>query len=51
MSIGKRVAEAVEKMANDDPEGALFQICSALDKTAKEEYLKGGREKLQDLYP
>jgi hypothetical protein len=34
VSIGKRVAEAVEKMAKNDAEGALLPISSAADATA-----------------
>ncbi len=43
MSVGKRVEEAIAKMDAADPEGALFQISSAIDATAKKECGKGGR--------
>ena len=43
MSIGKRVAEAIQKMDENDAEGALYQICSTIDVTAKNELGKGGR--------
>lgn len=43
MSIGKRVAETIGKMASRDPEGALFQICSAIDVTAAAEYKQKGK--------
>lgn len=43
MSVGKRVADTVEKMAANDPEGALFQICAAIDATAARETGKSGR--------
>ena len=49
MSIGKRVAEAVEKMDAGDPEGALFQISSAIDATAKREFSKAGRRSYKDF--
>ena len=49
MSISKRVAEAVEKMARGDTEGSLFQICSALDATAAQLYGKGGGKSYRDF--
>src|SRR5688500_6195752 len=42
MSVGKRVAEAIDKMQQRDAEGALFQICAPIDSTAKREASKGG---------
>jgi hypothetical protein len=41
-SIGKRVAEAMEKIDARDAEGALYQICSALGSTADREYPNPG---------
>lgn len=43
MTIAKRVTEATERMQKGDYEGALFQICSALEATAKSEYGQSGR--------
>jgi len=43
MSIGTRVADAVEKMQASDPDGALFSICAAIEATAKKEHSGGGR--------
>jgi hypothetical protein len=43
MSIGKRVTEAFEKMLSDDPEGALFAICAAIEETARRERRQKGR--------
>lgn len=43
MSIGKRVIEAFDKMVASDSEGALFQICAAIEETAKREGRKRGR--------
>ncbi len=43
MSVGKRVAEAIDKMTANDPEAAFYQIASALDATATAEFgIKGG---------
>ncbi len=46
MSIAKRIAEAIEKIGKDppDPEGAVYQLCSALEDTATRLYEKKGRE-------
>lgn len=44
MSIGKRVAEAVDKMAQNDAEGALLPISSAVDATATKHFDRGGRK-------
>lgn len=41
--IGKRVFAAVERMDKEDAEGALHDICSAIEATAKKETGKGGR--------
>ncbi|MBW3598549.1 MAG: hypothetical protein KY475_14915 [Planctomycetes bacterium] len=38
MSIGKRVSDTIEKMKQGDAESALFQICAAIDTTAKAEF-------------
>lgn len=43
MSIGKRVSEAIDKMEANDPEGALFQICAAVEVTAQAEIGKPGK--------
>jgi len=43
MSIGKMVSEAIDKMNADDPEGALFSLCAAVEKTAVAEYGQPGR--------
>lgn len=43
VSIEKRVTEALRSLVNSDPEGALFQICVAVEVTAKAEYGKSGR--------
>ncbi len=42
MSVSKRVESAIERMQEDDAEGALFQISSTVDATAKREYDKRG---------
>lgn len=42
MSIGKRICKALEELQNDDPEAALFQVCSAVEATAKAEVGGGG---------
>lgn len=49
MSVGKRVEEAIAKMDADDPEGALYQISSAIDATAKKQFTKGGRASYKDF--
>jgi hypothetical protein len=49
MSIGKRVSEAIEKMEASDPEGALFQICAAVDVTAQVELGKPGKGSYKDF--
>ena len=43
MSISKLVSEAIDKMKADDPEGALFSLCAAVEKTAAAEYGQRGR--------
>ena len=43
MSIGKRIAEAVEKSAKGDPESALLSVSIAIDATASKLYGKSGR--------
>lgn len=43
MSIGKLVSEAIDKMNANDPEGALFSLCAAVEKTAELEYGQSGR--------
>jgi hypothetical protein len=49
MSVGSKVAEAIEKMAVSDYEEALFQICSAIDATATAEAGKRGRGSYKDF--
>lgn len=49
MSIGKRVSDAIDKMDAGDREGALFQICAAIEATAKAEFSKPGRGSYKDF--
>lgn len=49
MSVGKRVSDTIDKMQLGDPEGALFQICAAIDVTAKTEFGKSGRGSYKDF--
>ena len=43
-SIGKRIAETMDKMEARDAEGALFQICAPIESTAVREYgMSGGK--------
>ncbi len=49
MNIGDRVTDAIDKMAAADPEGALFQICAAIEVTAKNEFGKPGRGSYKDF--
>ncbi len=42
MTVGTRVSDTIDKMEISDPEGALFQICAAIDATAKTEFGKSG---------
>lgn len=49
MSVGKRVSDTIDKMEGGDPEGALFQICAAIDITAANEFGKPGRRSYKDL--
>src|SRR5262245_55520717 len=42
MSIAKRVMDTIDKLIAGDREGALFQICSAIDATAQAQYGKEG---------
>ena len=49
MSIGKRIAEAVEKMAQNDPEGALLPLSSAVDATATKLFSRRGRKSYKDF--
>jgi hypothetical protein len=43
MSIRKRVSDTFAKLIAGDPESAMFQICSAIEETAKRESGRGGR--------
>ena len=38
MTIAKLIAEAITKLEAGDPEGALIQVCIAVDATAKREH-------------
>ena len=49
MSIAKRVAEAVEKMAQNDTEGALLPISAAVDATATKHFNRRGRKSYKDF--
>jgi hypothetical protein len=49
MSIGRRVADAVDKVAAGDPEGALHAICAAIESTAKQEFGKPGRSSYKEF--
>lgn len=55
MSLGKLVSESIDKMDASDPEGALFAICAAIDKTAQDEYGKSRKESyksfIRDNFP
>ena len=42
MSIAKRLEEAIEKMAQGDPEGALLPVCTAIDASATKHYVEFG---------
>ena len=44
MSVSKRVAKALDAIISDDPEDALFQICAAIEKTARLEGRSKGRK-------
>jgi len=46
MSIAKRIAEAIEKMAQDNAEGALLPVCATVDASVKKHFGKGGRSSL-----
>lgn len=43
MTIAHRVTQASERVLQHDYEGALFQICSAIEATASSEYGQSGR--------
>lgn len=49
MSVGKRVSDTIDKMEAGDPDGALFQICAAVDFTAKNEFSNSGRRSYKDF--
>jgi len=49
MSIGKRISDTIDKMEAADPEGALFQICAAIDVTAKNEFGKSGSKNYKNF--
>ena len=48
MGISKRIAEGIEKMQAGDPEAALYQICSALEATARSFNRKRGGKSYRD---
>jgi hypothetical protein len=43
MSIGRRVFDAIERMDRQNYEGALNDICGAIEDTAAREYGRGGQ--------
>lgn len=49
MSIAKRVASAITRMDDHDPEAALFDISSAVEATAQKEYAKRGKKSYKDF--
>jgi hypothetical protein len=49
MSVTKRVAEAMAKLVRDDPNEALFNICAAVEATAKAEGRPGGKAAFKKL--
>jgi len=49
MSIAKRVAEAVEKMSQNDAEGALLPVSAAIDATATKHFNRRGRKSYKDF--
>ena len=49
MSISKRVAEAVEKMAQNNAEGALLPISAAVEATATKHFNRRGRKSYKDF--
>jgi hypothetical protein len=49
MSVGKRVSATIDMMQGGDPEGALFQICAAIDVTASKELGKSGGSSYKDF--
>lgn len=49
MSVGKRISDAINKMDMGDPEGALFQMCAAIEITAKTELGVSGRRSYKDF--
>ena len=49
MGVGKRISDTIDKMQAGDPEGALFQICAAIDVTARNEFGKSGRGSYKDF--
>jgi hypothetical protein len=49
VSIAKRVAETVEKMAQNDAEGSLLPISSAVDATATKHFNRRGRKSYKDF--
>lgn len=49
MSISKRITEAVQKMAENDAEGALLPLSSAVDATATKHFSRSGRKSYKDF--
>lgn len=49
MSIAKRVAETVERMAQNDAEAALLPISTAIDATATKHFKCRGRKSYKDF--
>lgn len=49
MTIAKRVGETIEQMAQNDPEGALLPISSAIDATATKQFQRRGKKSYKDF--
>jgi len=49
VSIAKRIAEAVEKMAHNDAEGALLPVSAAVDATATKHFNRSGSKSYKDF--
>lgn len=44
MTISKRALQSFDRLVANDPEGALFQICAAIEETAKREGRPKGKK-------
>lgn len=49
MSIAKRIAEAIDKMAQNDAEGALLPVSAAIDATATKYFGEIGRKSYKNF--